>query len=484
MLGKKEAEVCMLDGVEKKCKVKEDVKVVWKPKGVENKVDRPVIEGMLEYVSRPDDLVWANGGMVATVTSGDSTLSLQQRVEDAGFVNVVVTPMGSDRVFIHCLNGEDIWKVFNDAIHFLGMLFKDLHKWSSEDVNYERGAWLYIYGTPVHVWNELFFNLCVSGCGRYIRSDECTVNRVRLDYARVLIYTSHLEVVNSSAEVVIDGIKHVLKLVEEWGCNLGEDSFLSEEETVPPTEALSNINDVADTEDIQGDMDDLVEDLNEAWLKGTEAHVGNLIDDDCIPLNKTKDKMEILSTQAEAVVGPHGSFSGDKGKLIEDVSKQIVGSCSITEGNKRALKSIPSSKNKKKKTVGVSFKHSAGFVKRIARLPLSNRKEILKVLKKQESKRRVLSKATKVMATSNSSNTSNSSVNKDWEHWAVLHDKNEKVAEDVREIGKTLGVNFDGGKKSGLNLLTREGRKELRAGRGSLLIEGDVEDGVSVKEGV
>lgn len=75
--------------------------------------------------------MWANGGMVATVTSGDSTLSLQQRVEDAGFLNVVVTPMGSDRVFIHCLNGDDIWKVFNDAIHFFGMLFKDLHKWSS-----------------------------------------------------------------------------------------------------------------------------------------------------------------------------------------------------------------------------------------------------------------------------------------------------------------------------------------------------------------
>lgn len=60
-------------------------------------------------------------------------------MEDAGFVNVVVTPLESDRVFIHCLGGEDIWKVFNDAIHFFGMLFKDLHKWSTKDDNYERG---------------------------------------------------------------------------------------------------------------------------------------------------------------------------------------------------------------------------------------------------------------------------------------------------------------------------------------------------------
>lgn len=39
--------------------------------------------------------------MVASVLEGDSTLSLQQRVEDAGFMSVVVTPMGGDRVFLH-----------------------------------------------------------------------------------------------------------------------------------------------------------------------------------------------------------------------------------------------------------------------------------------------------------------------------------------------------------------------------------------------
>jgi len=142
-------------------------------------------------------------------------------VEDAGFANVVLTPMGSDRVFIHCLGGEGIWKVFNDAIHFFGMRFSDLNKCSSKDVSYERGAWLRIYGTPVHAWNELFFKLCVPWCGRYIRLDVCTVDRARLDYACVLVSTNLVKVINSSTEVVVDGCKHDIKLVEEWGCNLG-----------------------------------------------------------------------------------------------------------------------------------------------------------------------------------------------------------------------------------------------------------------------
>ena len=38
----------------------------------------------------------------------------------------------------------------------------------------------------------------------------------------------------------------------------------------------------------------------------------------------------------------------------------------------------------------------------------------------------------------------------------------------MRVIGQTLGVNFEGGEKKSFNLMTREGRRELRAS-GSVL---------------
>ena len=124
---------------------------------------------------------------------------------------------------------------------------------------------------------------------------------------------------------------------------------------------------------------------------------------------------------------------------------------------------------------------SVGFIKRIARLPLKDRKEILKVLKKQECKRSLLSKASNAMG--NSLYTSNSSVNKDWENWVLLHRKKEAAAEDVREIGRSLGVKFNGDINNRFNLLSREGRKELKAERGILLVEGDVEEDGVFEEG-
>jgi len=163
----------------KKERVEPKVKKVEEKEVAQTKVG--ISEGVLVYTSTPEDRLWANGGMVAKVVSGDSSLSIQQRLEDAGFNNVVVTLMGSDRVFLYCTGDADIWNVFNEALHFFGMMFSNIHKWVLDDEKYERGAWIRIYGTPAHAWNESFFKICASGCGRYIRSDDCTVDRARLD---------------------------------------------------------------------------------------------------------------------------------------------------------------------------------------------------------------------------------------------------------------------------------------------------------------
>jgi len=203
--------------------------------------------------------------MVATIVTGDSTISIQQRVEDAWFTSVVVTPMGSDRVFLHCTRGDDIWQVFNSAIDLFSMLFSNLHNWTLKDEYYERGVWLRVYGVPTHARNEAFFKIYVLKSGRFLRADACTVDKARLDFARVLISTSCLEMVNMSSDILIDGCKHSINMVNEWGCNLGEDSFLAEEETESRTEVLYGHNDVPVLDEVQGEVDALVNDLNKDW---------------------------------------------------------------------------------------------------------------------------------------------------------------------------------------------------------------------------
>ena len=167
------------------------------------------------YKSSLEDRAWARSGMVAYVKAGDSTLSFQQRIKDAGFPNVVVTPLGGDRVFLHSTGDANFSKVLSEAHDFFGMLFSNFHKWSESSVRYERGAWLRVYGIPVHAWNDVFFRLCVSGIGRFLFVDDCTTDKTRLDFARILVATPDIEIVNKSSEFIIDGVVHAIKIVEE-----------------------------------------------------------------------------------------------------------------------------------------------------------------------------------------------------------------------------------------------------------------------------
>lgn len=80
------------------------------------------------YTSTSKDRLWANGRLVEKVVSGDSSLSIQQRLVDAGISNVVVAPMGSDMVFLYCTRDVDISNVLNEAVDFFGMMFSDIHK--------------------------------------------------------------------------------------------------------------------------------------------------------------------------------------------------------------------------------------------------------------------------------------------------------------------------------------------------------------------
>jgi len=56
------------------------------------------------------------------------------------------------------------------------------------------------------------------------------LDKERLDYARVLIATTSLEVITDYAKMVVDGVLFEFKIIEEWGFALGEDACLFDEE--------------------------------------------------------------------------------------------------------------------------------------------------------------------------------------------------------------------------------------------------------------
>jgi len=88
---------------------------------------------------------------------------------------------------------------------------------------------LRLNGILLHAWNEIFYKLCVLECGRFLRSDSCSVEKERFDYARVLIAASSFEIINCFEALLIDGDMVKVKIIVEWGFNIGDDACLYED---------------------------------------------------------------------------------------------------------------------------------------------------------------------------------------------------------------------------------------------------------------
>ncbi|MCH87933.1 hypothetical protein A2U01_0008814, partial [Trifolium medium] len=123
---------------------------------------------MKSYRTKSDDAEWACNGLVATVYNGEAISVVQNRIVDAGFKDLVLIPMGADKVFVRSSEGVDAMVTVNNAKEFFQLLFSNWMRWEMDALPYRRGAWVRLYGIPLHAWNEQFFKLCVFECGSFL----------------------------------------------------------------------------------------------------------------------------------------------------------------------------------------------------------------------------------------------------------------------------------------------------------------------------
>ncbi|MCI34307.1 hypothetical protein A2U01_0055526, partial [Trifolium medium] len=129
---------------------------------------------------------------------------MQNRIVDADFKDLVIIPMGADKVFVRSLAESEAASIVEGAKEFFQLIFSNWVRWEQEVLPLQRGIWVRLYGIPLHAWNENFFKLCVFDCGRFLRADSCSADKDRLDFARVLVATSDLEIIKRVESLLVD----------------------------------------------------------------------------------------------------------------------------------------------------------------------------------------------------------------------------------------------------------------------------------------
>ncbi|XP_045831171.1 uncharacterized protein LOC123922499 [Trifolium pratense] len=427
---------------------------------------------MRSYQTKSDDVKWARNCVVATVINGEAISVVQNRILDAGFKDLVLIPMGADRVFVRSMEDVDAMTTLNNAKEFFQLVFSIWTRWDKEELSYRRGAWVRLYGIPIHAWNEQFFKLCVLYCGSFLRTDNDYVEKGRLDFARVLIATPDLDIIKRSESVLVNGTPVVIKIVEEWGYAMGEDACLFEEESeseasqaecceglVDP-EIQRNVDLLAnkfkeDLEDedrdvFQGMLDEesLEESVGNSGSKGVENNISNLRMD----AHKVSDQEaqthpipRLLLSKRTNSCPPEARRSVMSGpwslEWLQDQNHEDAGV--IFSASKKSRKGNhlgPSLKKNgeqdpRRRRAGGLLRHPVHSLKKVVRMPSKDRCVVLKVLKKSVRQRRggdgVNRSCTMSRQASSGDSSSSGSVNNDWQNWVAIHDNDQLAVDDV-----------------------------------------------------
>lgn len=456
-----------------------------------------------------DDLQWAWSGALANVVNGEAITVVQNRVEDAGFADLDIIPLVADRVFLRSKSDKETFTMLGEAKYFFDHFFKNIVRWEKAVVPSRRGAWLRLYGIPLHAWNENFFKLCVMECGSFLHTDDMSLDKGRFDYASVLISTPSLSIVSRVEGLSIDGQMVDIKIIEEWGLNIGEDACLFEDEeerqSQSDNEEVQGIPEVCNNADII--VDKIVKDLEEDNMKSAlnARDVVGEDDDEDIAVTKALSDLgaynladvdvalvatqctlpsvvlrlehgEVEANQSSGellqVKGVSKLVEHEKVACIEDV-EQGKNTMSFKEGNglvssvsgppfagkpvmlgpwstewlkdhhgdagvlftakrkfvkagKRKVKNVlERNVGSKRRKTGGELRNLVYTLKKVARLSSKDRRAVLKTLQKRARKRRVLSNSKNVneeaSQVSSDTGSSSASVNKEWNHWVVLH---------------------------------------------------------------
>jgi hypothetical protein len=479
------------------------------------------------YKADPEDVDWARCGVVATVANEEAPSVLRRRLEDAGFKELDLTHLGGDRVLVRSVEGVDVMAVFDSTKDFFQLCFSHWVRWENEAIPYRRGAWVRIYGIPLHAWNVLFFKLCVMDCGRFLRPNSYTAAKDRLDFARVLIATQELAVIKKVEQLLVDGSLVEVQIIEEWGFDLGDDACLLQDD-VGSKALLVGDDESWDDPEASNHVDMLVDNLATGVPDGncklsqgifaqpqsmqveegeggrasspfntvlepivlstaSGSNVERVTQKEMLPLDRVPPivsgprRSEGKPGPQQAELGPArrkrtsscppGSRSGLSGpwslEWLQDHNLRDAGV--VFSAKKRPLQGSGDGGDLHKEAARGPFtKQAGGFLrksryslKRIARLPIKDRREVLQILQKNARRRKTRGVAgrsrTKGSRTTAEGVTSSSSVNNDWKHWIAMHGSDRAAEEDVLEVGNFIGATFKGDKDNMFSVLSRKG---------------------------
>lgn len=107
--------------------------------------------------------------------------------------------------------------------------FEHIKSWNGEHANEERFVWISCFGMPLSTWSSQTFKEIGSIWGDFLKVDENTLRGSSYEKGRILIATDQTQRIEGVVELVVDGIRYLVRIEEDDSFRKVESSNLLSE---------------------------------------------------------------------------------------------------------------------------------------------------------------------------------------------------------------------------------------------------------------
>lgn len=280
--------------------------VMGKPKKIEEDdktENRENIMGcdMLSFKTASDETKWLKNCFTCLLKKEFSwDIDEEEILSECGGV-FRLAHMGDNVILLNNISGKDLSKISSEFDEWFSHWFDWYRVWKPVDACHKRLVWTKWFGVPLHAWSERFFKTVCPSLGMFIKLDNDTMNKVRFDFARVLISVSYLKDVNQIIKVAVDNDIYSIKIVEDvdWydedeGGNQAEERSEASEELVG-----SSFSDPAAAEiQIQGENSSGIPTVDQVCMGYSKGNINEEGDrGDIIVVEETQDEVDMTKSE-------------------------------------------------------------------------------------------------------------------------------------------------------------------------------------------
>lgn len=164
--------------------------------------------------SSAEDLARYRKAFTRILRNVGEVVDIKKKFLEEGIFTIRVTLLGPNLCLLEDLEGNDVEVFIEEKKIWWEQWFLSIKPWHPHDVDTEILVWLMFMGVPCHDWGERLFKAIGNKIGFYVKSEEETLLKTRMDEARVCIRYWGMEMINSSFCIFVDGSKYMVHVVE------------------------------------------------------------------------------------------------------------------------------------------------------------------------------------------------------------------------------------------------------------------------------